>query len=431
MPPPAPEKQLESTRASSEHQKAWFAGLRRDVFDEKKPYAIAQADMPLELFQLLGVPVVSNQWWSAVVSAKQLSEYFFDQLSAAGYHDGLCRYCSLSLASSIAGDPAQAPWGGLPKPALLSARLTCDCIQRVFEIWAAKLGAPFVPLDAPGASELPARWWELSRYRWSELFESHRLDFMVAQFHSLIGTLERITGSTFDVERLRALMEGVNQQEQYFEEVREMICRAPKTPVRMHEQVSNVMAAQWLRGSEWAIAHARAFRDEVKKRVDAGVAACPSERLRLMWVGAGLWHDTDFYTASEEQYGAVFVWSMYLAFGADGYIRYGLDDPLRALASRTVSFNEQLHNPPWANEWIVDQAKTHRIDAALVLEPLGTRPSATGNRFIERALEASGVPVLPIVADMVDARGWNGGEMRQKVSQFLAGLSSRTARDRA
>ena len=72
-----------------------------------------------------------------------------------------------------------------------------------------------------------------------------------------------------------------------------------------------------------------------------------------MWVGAGLWHDTDFYTAFEDSHGAVFVWSMYLAFGPDGYIRYGLDDPLAALASRTASFNEFLHNPPWAAEWIV------------------------------------------------------------------------------
>jgi hypothetical protein len=40
--------------------------------------------------------------------------------------------------------------------------------------------------------------------------------------------------------------------------------------------------------------------------------------------------------------------------------------------------NEQLHNPPWANEWIVDQARKHRIDAAIVLVPLGTRPAATG-----------------------------------------------------
>lgn len=426
-----PEKQLKCTVGAAAHQKAWFAQLRQDVFEKQKPYAIVQADMPLELFQVMDVPVVSNQWWASLIAAKRLAPYYLDHLNAMGYHDGLCRYCSLSMASTLCGDPAQAPWGGLPRPALLSVRLTCDCIQRVFEIWADKFGSPFLALDVPGATELPPRWWELSRYRWNELFESDRLDFMVAQFHRLITALEGITGNPFHLDRLRALMEGVNRQEEYFEEVRDMICRAPKAPVRMNEQVSNVMAAQWLRGSDWAIAHARMFRDEVKERVDAGVAACRSERLRLMWVGAGLWHDTDFYTAFEEEYGAVFVWSMYLAFGPDGYIRYGLDDPLRALASRTVTFNEQLHNPPWANEWIADQAIRHRIDAALVLEPLGTRPSATGNLFIERALEATGIPVLPIVADMVDARGWNGLEMRQKVAQFLERLGSRAPRDRA
>jgi benzoyl-CoA reductase subunit B len=63
-----------------------------------------------------------------------------------------------------------------------------------------------------------------------------------------------------------------------------------------------------------------------------------------------------------------------------------------------------------------------------VLEPLGTRPSATGNRFIEKALEANGIPVLPIVADMVDARGWDGAAMRRKVGQFLEALSSKTGR---
>jgi len=417
--PRASEKQLESTRASSEHQKAWFAELRHNVFDEKKPYAIAQADMPLELFELLGVPVVSNQWWSAVVSAKQLSGYYFDALGAAGYHEGLCRYCSLSLATSIAGDPAKAPWGGLPKPALLAARLTCDCIQRIFETWAASFGADFVALDSAGATQLPPRWWDLSRYRWRELYEPHRLDLMVAQMGMLIGKLEKAGGHRFSEARLQELMEGVNRQEEYFDEVRDLICAAPQTPVRMNEQVINVMNAQWHRGSKWAVNHARAFRDEVRHRVEQGIAAYPGERQRLMWVGAGLWHDTDFYTAFEESHGAVFVWSMYLAFGPDGYIRYGLDDPLRALASRIVSMNEQLHNPPWANEWIVQQAKLHRIDGALILVPQGSRPSATGTFFIERALEKAGIPALEIWADMVDSRRWDGTAMRQRVAKFL------------
>ena len=413
------EKQLESTIAAAECQKAWFAGLRRDVFEHRKPYAIVQADMPLELFHAMDIPVVSNQWWAAIISAKRLSTAYLDAMNSRGFHEGLCRYCSLGLAATLCPDAAPAPWGGLPRPALLAARLTCDCIQRVFQIWAQAFGTEFVALDAPGATELPPRWWELSRYRWRELYEEDRLDFMIAQFRRLIENLERISSKKFNLDRLGSLMEGVNRQEEYFEEVRNLICTAPQTPVRMQEQVSNVMATQWQRGSEWAISHARQFRDEVKTRVEQGIAACNSERVRLMWVGAGLWHDMDFYTAFEAEYGAVFVWSMYLAFGPDGYIRYGLDDPLKALASRTVSFNEQLHNPPWANEWIVDQAKRHRIDAALVLTPLGTRPSATGNRFIELALENAGIPVLPIFADMVDARSWDAAAMRRSVARFL------------
>jgi benzoyl-CoA reductase/2-hydroxyglutaryl-CoA dehydratase subunit BcrC/BadD/HgdB len=174
-----------------------------------------------------------------------------------------------------------------------------------------------------------------------------------------------------------------------------------------------------VRGTDWALAHARAFHDEVKQRVDAGVAACPGERARLMWVGAGLWHDTEFYTAFESSHRATFVWSMYLAFGPDGYIRYGLDDPMAALASRTASFNEYLHNPPWASQWIVQQAREHRINGALVLRPRHMKPAATGRLFIERALEDAGIPTLPIEADVVDARAWDPAAARAAVRSFL------------
>jgi len=413
------EKQLACTKVASDYQRAWFADLRKTVFEDRQPYAIVQADMPLELFSLLGMPVVSNQWWSAIISAKQLAGYYLDQRQAYGFADNLCSYCSLGMVCTLDNKPEVAPWGGLPQPAILSARLTCDCIQRVFGIWANLFDTTFLPLDSTATTNLKPRWWEESRYHWEALFEPHRLDFMVAQQYELVEQLEAITGKTFEVAALRALMEQVNLQEEIFEEVRTLICEAPQTPVRMAEQISNVMTCQWHRGSPWAVNHARAFRDEVRARVAQGIAAYPGEKLRLMWVGAGLWHDTDFYTAFEEAFGAVFVWSMYLAFGPDGYIRYGLDDPMRALASRVVSMNEQLHNPPWANEWIADQAVKHRIDAALVLIPKGTKPSATGSYFIRQGLEAAGIPALEIWADMVDGRNWDAAAMRQLVGDFL------------
>ncbi len=115
-----------------------------------EPFAVAQADTPHEIFHAMDIPVVSNQWWSAYISAKRLSGRYFEVLDELGYPPNRCKYCSLGLACSLANDPASAPWGGLPKPTVLVARLTCDCIQQVFSQWAEVLEHGFLPDGSAG-----------------------------------------------------------------------------------------------------------------------------------------------------------------------------------------------------------------------------------------------------------------------------------------
>ena len=105
--------------------------------------------------------------------------------------------------------------------------------------------------------------------------------------------------------------------------------------------------------------------------------------------------------------------------GRDPKSHLFVDDPMAALASRTASFNEYLHNPPWGPEWIVQQAREHRITGALVLRPRRMKPAATGRLFIERALEEAGIPTLPIEADVIDARAWDPVAARAAVRSFL------------
>ena len=411
------DKQLEATLAASAFQKQWFADLRRRVFDERQPYALLQADVPFELFDLAGhsggqQPVVGGdrrrQTPGAAVSRRDGRRR--PPRRSVPLLQSRLRLDALSeLQVSRPGADCRRRGCCAPGSRATAFIASSSCGPTAF-------GAELFEIDHPGAGDLPPRWWELGRHQWRELVEPHRLAFVVSTLERLVERLEAISGRALDRDALRERLELVNQQEEIFDAVRRLIATAPECPVRMTEQITNVMATQWVRGSEWALAHARAFHDEVKQRVDAGVAACPGERARLMWVGAGLWHDTGFYTAFEASHRAVFVWSMYLAFGPDGYIRYGLDDPMAALASRTASFNEYLHNPPWAAEWIVHQAREHRIDGALVLRPRSMKPAATGRLFIERALEDAGIPVLPIEADVVDARAWDAGRARALAS---------------
>ena len=84
--------------------------------------------------------------------------------------------------------------------------------------------------------------------------------------------------------------------------------------------------------------------------------------------------------------------------------------------------NEQLHMPTWTNEWMVSEAKKNRIDGALMMMTRNCRHGSTGAIFTKQALEAAGVTVLEVWADMVDARQWNDEAMTNRVREFLKTL---------
>jgi benzoyl-CoA reductase/2-hydroxyglutaryl-CoA dehydratase subunit BcrC/BadD/HgdB len=302
---------------------------------------------------------------------------------------------------------------------VLVARLTCDCIQQVFSAWADALGSEFFPLEAPAWTRTIPEWYRHSRERWDEVYDSRRIALLTTEIRDLIAMLERRTGRRFELPRFEQLMQRINDQEQLLAEAATLAGESRPCPVSIMDQMTNTMIPQWHRGSDWAVAHARRFRDEIAARVRAGAGDAGSERSRLMWIGAGLWHDTSFYDALEQRLGAVFVWSMYLPFAGAQYIRELKGRPLEALASRICSMNEVLHLPPWMTEWLVSEAKRCRIDAAVVLVPPDNRLSQSGTLLARDALEAAGVPVLLLNADMVNARSWDRDAAVAIVEQFL------------
>src|SRR5690606_38062379 len=99
-------------------------------------------------------------------------------------------------------------------------------------------------------------------------------------------------------------------------------------------------------------------------------AACPNEKLRLLWVGRGLWGDMGFYQRWEESHGAVFICSMYLSLAADGYIREfeGEHDVVRALAARFLTMGDELRMPTWAGAWYLKEARKHGVHGAIAID---------------------------------------------------------------
>lgn len=420
-------KKLKATAAAAAYQKEWFAGLKKRV-EAGEDFGYLNADVPMEVLRAMDIPFVVNQWWAAICGAKRMTRKYFGLLREAGYRDDLCSYCATALAESLDPDDHKVdeegkplgPWGGLPHPTIAITRLTCDCQSKIFELFAQNHGADFYVMENTQARKVPLKWFELAEDNWEELYDTDRIDAAVEELKELIRFLEVKTGKMFDINKLEHVMNLINEQEMWYKKTRDLIASCHPVPVTVVDTVNAVMQAQWQRGTQWATDHAKGLYEEVKALVDAGVAAVPNETYRMMWIGRGLWHDFGFYQRFEQKYGAVFTWTMYLAMGADAYIRNHVEkDPLRALAARYIGMEDFLHMPPWNNQWFLQQAIQNDIDGVVYMVPENCMQAVEGSYFIKKTLEDAGIPVLTFNADPVDPRKWSAETMTGLVEDFI------------
>jgi benzoyl-CoA reductase/2-hydroxyglutaryl-CoA dehydratase subunit BcrC/BadD/HgdB len=419
-------KSLESLASFGVYQREWFAGVRAEVA-AGAPFAMTNANAPQEILRALGIPFVVNQWWASIVAAKQQTRRYLGLLAEHDYPKDVEAYSSQGLAAAFDEDEEQAPWGGLPKPDFLFAIASSDPTLKIFEHWAREAGAESFVYErtVDPRSGITTRWWDDLPERWDEVLESERIDLMVAEIEQVLARIEAKTGRSMDPERFVEVMTLVNEQEEYYRRTRDLVAASVPAPISVVDSMPATMVPQWHRGTIWARDAAKAFHDEVKARVEAGLAAVPNERIRLMWVGRGLWSDMGFYQKWEESHGAVFVWSMYLALAADGYIRSteGGRDPMRALAARFLTMGDELRMPTWAGPWHVHEAQTHQVDGAVALQD--------ADPFVIRALREAGVPVLELSVDNFSREGEDMDAVEAAITAFVEGPAARRAEARA
>lgn len=416
-PPVRSRKSLSAVASFGQFQRDWFAGLREQVA-AGAPLAVVNANAPQEILRAMDIPFVVNQWWASIVAAKQQSGRYFRLLRDQDYPADVEAYSAQGLAAAFDNDAENAPWGGLPKPDFLAAVTGTDATSRIFRHWAMETGADLYLYQRSFDSrwQIPTDWWEDLPGDWDRHLEPERLDLMEGELRAHVARLETATGKQFDPARFAEVMDLVNEQEEWYRRTRDLIAATYPAPVSIVDTMPATMVPQWHRGSVWARDAAKALYEEVAARAAAGDAACLNERVRLMWVGRGLWSDMAFYQRWEESHGAVFVCSMYLSLAADGYIRHHDRgrDPMRALAARFVTMGDELRMPTWAGAWHVRDARIHGVHGAVAL--------TDADPFVLRALEEAGVPVLRLDLDNYNQESADATAVDRAVTRFIEGL---------
>jgi benzoyl-CoA reductase/2-hydroxyglutaryl-CoA dehydratase subunit BcrC/BadD/HgdB len=409
-------KSLACTADFGTWQRDWFASVREQA--ERGPIAVVNADAPQEILRALDIPYVVNQWWASIVAAKQKARDYGRLLREGGYPSHVETYSCQGLAAALDKGSEDAPWGGLPTPSILTLVSNSDPGPKLYEAWSNETDADLFVYERSidGRMDLPVEWWDDLPERWNDTLETERLDLMAQQIEDQIARLEQITGRTLDRARLVEVMNLVNEQEEYYRRTRNLIAKTYPAPVGIVDTMPATMVPQWHRGTVWARDAAKRLFEEVSERVEAGEAACPGEKLRLMWVGRGLWSDTGFYQRWEETHGAVFVWSMYLGLAADGYLRSfeGEHDAIRALAARFVTMGDELRMPTWSGAWHVKEAQIHGCHGAVAIDD--------ADPLVLEALERAGIPVCRVAMNNM---GSGTADVDATITAFIDDLAAK------
>jgi hypothetical protein len=376
-------RRLASVDAIRTHQRAWLDETRRKVA-AGEPFAICNADDFEEIFTTFDIPaLVINYWNSVITFSERKGPHFTAVLDDAGYEPA---NFAMGLAATLA--PEEAPWGGLPKPAVIIGTTRDEAQLRVTELWARAFGCECIPIDFSWVSQfshpLPEDWWNWHRSRSGEMVDPARVALRVAQLKGVIAHLETVLGRPFDERKFAAVMELLNEQTDRWNEAMDLIAAARPLPVALREQMA-AYQTMWQRGTRENLALHEAYHEETRAQDAAGERAHPEERVRIYMATSG--NDPAFHAYVRERWGAAIVSNRYSSI-APMYARDLGDDPLLALARRQLFLFDK--EPVWE----VHEARRWGAEIVIGLEPAGARPS----RYRE-TVEAAGLTYIAIPRD--------------------------------
>ena len=383
------------------HQRAWLAETRARV-SQGEPFAICNGDEFEDVLNVMDIPVIVINYWNSIIAVKGMAEHYYNILSKKGYTP---HRFALGLACTMDNNPETAPWGGLPKPAIILGSTKNDLEMKVLETWAREYGCPVFPLEfaMDPVSEKPiypppSNWWEKMRAHWDDLIDPQRLDLRVEQEKALINLLEITTGKSLSTAKLKSALELVNEQMAYWGKARDLIAETIPCPVSLRDQLA-MYQTMWHRGTEKARDFLKLYYEEVKDRAEKGITSNADEKFRLMWMDGT---PPAWGKYIEEKYNAVCVCSLFSSIPIDCYYRTTLnDDPLRTIAGRHMVLF--LETP----EWRLKDARLHQCDA--VVEAV--QPGVTS--FNKQLFEESGMPLCEIPYDRDDEK------VRSIISDFI------------
>ncbi|MBI4425568.1 MAG: 2-hydroxyacyl-CoA dehydratase [Elusimicrobia bacterium] len=363
----------------------------------------------LRAFDLLPIYPEINALQLAI--KKQALEFLL-KAEERGYSTDSCGYVKADVAFYAEG--AETPLKTrLPKPALVLCNFVgCNTYIKWFEHLAHMTGAPLFMLDVPF----------LRRDRPSR----EDVAYVVRQLEELIVVLERVSGRSFDIDRLREILALSAKTEQRWSDIKALTKRRP-SPFDAYFDSTTMMGPLYVsRGTEEGLNFFEETFKEFEEKAGLGVGVVPEERFRIVAEGPPPYPFFKAFRDLFTTWGACNVASTYSCVGGTWEFGFRHDpaDPLESIALHMIEHNvtnrnynqryEQIER--YVREWEADARVIHSVNSCRLF-------SAGQGDMRERFSKELGIPTLFVESDLEDPRYYSAAQMRNRFDAFFESLA--------
>jgi benzoyl-CoA reductase subunit B len=345
-----------------------------------------------------------------------------NQAEDYGYSPDICGYVKADVAVQLRG--GAHPMGRIPKPAIAVLTNACNTYIKWAEIWDRMYNVPVFTLDIPGTRAAGTQTWPGDRD-----FENDRA-YVAAQIKELIVLLERVTGKTFDIDKLRDSMAHANTMSRGWQRVLELNRNRPSVFNAVTDGTIYLGVSNAFRGTEEGARYFNGLVEEMEYKSANGIGTLTDEKYRLIFVGVPCYPIFRRFNELFTEWGGTFVNSTYLWFAAGGAntgFEYELNRPIESLAEGVlISVRDAMDSMFYQDRALGQMLDPFHVDGVVYHPIKSCRTVSTGLADIRRALMGSrDIASLFIESDMMDRRVVSEAQLKNRVDAFFEGLASR------
>lgn len=355
---------------------------------------------PVEFLYAMDIYPVYPENHAAIIGAQKVGKKYCQAAENNGYSQDLCSYIRSDLGSTIMKN---SPIGGLPKPDFLfCCNNQCNTVVKWFEVLKRNFEVPLFVLDIPFVRQENKKSW---------------IKYVENQMHDLIEFLEKVTGKSFKLSKLK---EVTNLSKQAVEGYRQVLLmgKIKPSPLMCFDSFLNMAPIVALRGTKAPIEFYKKMLEELEERVKNGVSAVGEEEIRILWDNIPIWYELRNMSKFFIEQKACPVADTYTNAwtGLDAVLDE--EHPFRSLSKAYTQVYLNIGLDKMIKQ-IKKLINTFDVDGMVIHSNRSCKPYSFGQYEIKEELD---IPSVIIESDHVDSRYFTKTQIRTRLEAFLEKL---------